>query len=771
VLASTIVAVVLLVVWAAPASALGAAWVGVPAKPIRPPRAIARVLVVSVPAVGWADVRREHARNLERLLGQSAVANMTVRSGGGGPAASYLTLGAGKRSMGTGTASDGMAFGVHDRFGASTAGEAYSRRTGRRAGAGLVDLGINAIQNINDAEPGGTSVGALGSALRAGGYRTAVIGNPDGSTPDDGLPRVRRYAIGGLMTASGRVSDGRVDDGLLVPDGSAPFGVRLDDGAVVAAFREVWTGLTRGVVMVEASDMNRAVAARSLMTPSQGDKSYAAALRRSDALVGQLLAAVDPGRDAVVVVSPAGSPTTRGLTVVGVRAPGVAPGVMKSGSTRRKGFVLLADVAPTILQLAHLPRPKSMNGRPFSETSGHATAAQRAGRLRSATDAALFRDRLLKPVTYLTTAVAAAVALAAVLAWETRRRWAWRGIARFGASWLLAFVPAVYVARLFAFHRAGNGPYYLFVVGLAVAFALVYEVAGSRDPITPTILGLGGIVMVIVLDLLTGARLQLSSPFGYTPTIGVRFSGIGNVAYSFFAASAVLLAGLLAHRVGGRRGAWVAVAVMAVALIADAAPMLGGDVGGALSMTPAFLVAALLLFGARIRLRAVIAAVAAAAVAVVVMSAIDLARPAKDRTHLGRLLTNTQQRGPGELTGVIHRKLDANLHTWSTSPWRVMFAIGVLFVIYLAWRRRSQVRVLLGRVPELRAALIGFAIVIVLGYALNDSGVAIPAVMFVVLISALVGLMMRGLDQANDTARVEAATLNFDSLLAATPPH
>jgi hypothetical protein len=100
-----------------------------------------------------------------------------------------------------------------------------------------------------------------------------------------------------------------------------------------------------------------------------------------------------------------------------------------------------------------------------------------------------------------------------------------------------------------------------------------------------------------------------------------------------------------------------------------------------------------------------------------------------------------------------------------------MFAIGVLFVIYLAWRRRSQVRVLLGRVPELRASLIGFVVVIVLGYALNDSGVAIPAVMFVVLIGVIVGLMMRGLDQPNSTAQVETATLSTDSALAAPPSH
>ena len=74
--------------------------------------------------------------------------------------------------------------------------------------------------------------------------------------------------------------------------------------------------------------------------------------------MGALLDEVDPARDAVVVVSPYGSRVSKGLTVVGVRAPGVEPGLMKSSSTRRNGFVLLADVAPSILQLLDVPRPE-----------------------------------------------------------------------------------------------------------------------------------------------------------------------------------------------------------------------------------------------------------------------------------------------------------------------------------------------------------------------------------------------------------------------------
>jgi hypothetical protein len=44
--------------------------------------------------------------------------------------------------------------------------------------------------------------------------------------------------------------------------------------------------------------------------------------------------------------------------------------------------------------------------------------------------------------------------------------------------------------------------------------------------------------------------------------------------------------------------------------------------------------------------------------------------------------------------------------------------------------------------PEYRATLVGFGILASLGYALNDSGVAIPAVMFTVLNATLAYLVM-----------------------------
>ena len=80
------------------------------------------------------------------------------------------------------------------------------------------------------------------------------------------------------------------------------------------------------------------------------------------------------------------------------------------------------------------------------------------------------------------------------------------------------------------------------------------------------LLVLGAVFGLLVVDMLLGAPLQLNTVFGYSPTVGGRFAGMGNLAYGQFAGAAFLLCGLLSRRLGGpqprhgrglqRAGAW-----------------------------------------------------------------------------------------------------------------------------------------------------------------------------------------------------------------------
>src|SRR5262249_8274403 len=261
--------------------------------------------------------------------------------------------------------------------------------------------------------------------------------------------------------------------GLLVPDRGAPFGLRYDNDAVLRAFQTVWQ--PRSVVLVESSDLVREDAYRAFATPPQRDRLLTQALERTDALVGRLLREVDVQRDAVMVVGPVHPARDVHLTVAALRAPGVQPGLLRSGTTRRPGFVQLVDIAPTILDRIGLKAPDSMEGRPFEIRDEGGSAPQRRDGITDSDNAATFRDNVVGPVLCVVTQGVLAVAALRCLARPGKRR----GIALQPAALSgLGFIAAVLLARLLPFQDWGDAAYWPALVLASVALAFLYRLAG-----------------------------------------------------------------------------------------------------------------------------------------------------------------------------------------------------------------------------------------------------------------------------------------------------
>jgi hypothetical protein len=175
--------------------------------------------------------------------------------------------------------------------------------------------------------------------------------------------------------------------------------------------------------------------------------------------------------------------------------------------------------------------------------------------------------------------------------------------------------------------------------------------------------------------------------------------------------------------------------VGAVTAIAVAAPAFGSDVGGTLAIVPAFAGLVAVLAGRTIRVRSALVVAVVTVALVVALAFADRARPESSRTHLGRFLDQLLD-GDGGL--VVRRKLHGNLAILTSSFWSFVLIAVVVAVAAVAWRRREVVRRGLGDRPAERAFLAGFVIVAVLGFALNDSGLAVPAVMLNVVVPWLV---------------------------------
>jgi hypothetical protein len=730
--------------------------IGVPLLAVAPPasagtdeRAVERVLVISLPDVVWDEIQDANLPNLTSLFEESAIADMTARSvlRRSLPGGAYVTMGAGSRALGD-PIEDGLAFDRGELYGGEPAEQVYARRMGSAPDGEVFSVAIPSIEDANDDVPYDPEIGALGDALENAGVARAVIANSDAPSEADVVPNVdlgttvlRREAALGLADGDGNVTAGAVGPRLLVDDPAAPYGVRLDQDAVLAAFDRAWA-TEPTVALVEASDLARASDYESFTTSAQGDRLWAESLMSTDRLVGALLERVDPTTDAVLVVGPYLDAGRRGLTVAALRTPDLEPGLLRSASTRRSGFVTLGDVAPTVLDLLDIERPSAMEGRPFERGSSGGGYDDRVDFLVTVEKEARFRDTIVTPVGLASVAIQAGLALAAaaMLTWHVLARRG-RRLLEVLALASLGMYPATHLAGLVSF--TSTGPYWAFVLLVALAIGVVSFAVGWRDALDPLLVVLAIILGLLLVDVVLGAPLQLNTALGYSPTAAFRFSGFGNLAFAELAAAAILLACLLVTRLGRDVGLPVALGVLLVALLADGMPMWGSDVGGVLAATPAFLVVALLLWGGRVRARAIALAGAGTAFAIAAFAVLDRVRPAGAETHLGRLVDRVSDDGWGSFETVVIRKAETSLQTFQDSVWTFMLPVALAFLAYLIWAPPGRLGRLVNRYPELRTALVGVGIAAVLGAALNDSGVAVPGVMLAILNGALVYLVLR----------------------------
>lgn len=707
-----------------------------------------RLLVLSLPATTWADLDPVTTPHLLQLLDRSGVADVATRAASGLAKLGdgYATLGAGTRS-GTDGVTDGEALDVDESFRGRTASDTFRVRTGRTVRRGLVHLGLAGLEAKNATLMFDAQVGALGDALARAGFRRAVIANADGAEPyTPPLPRYRRDAVIGLMGSDGTVPAGAVGSDLLEPDPTAPFGRRLSPDAVQQEFRAVWQ--PRSVVLVEASDLERADASKVFASPDQWARLRRRALAWTDAMIGRLLADVDSKRDAVVVVGPSHPADADALTIGAVTAPGVEPGLLESGTTRRAGFATLVDVAPTILDVLGVSPPTSMEGKPLSVEAGGGSAADRRATLIDANKDALFRDSIVTEATYVLILATIVVAGAMVIGGRVAALRVWL---RLSALVLIGYLIATYVAALLHFEAHGGLPaFWCFVIGAAAAIAAFCELVGRRTVLGPLMLALGGLLILHVADLFAGGRAEFNSVFGNSATVGIRFAGVGNLSSAQITAAAIALAALLAWRIGGTRGVRIAIAILAVSLVAIAPPIWGQDFGGTLASAPAFALLAWLLLGRRVR-RGVVLGLGGLLIGIgVATGLLDLLRPSGQRSHVGSFFESFGN-GSGGFVTILQRKASEAVDSLSAYHWIVLIIAIVALTAYLWTRMGAPLRVAADRIPTLMPAVIAFVVAAVLGTVLNDSGITVAGMMLVIAGASVVYISLTFLDATSET--------------------
>lgn len=697
---------------------------------------VSRVLVVSLPGLAWEDAHDGDTPNLDALVREAAVGDVSTRIGRRRASSTdaYLTMGAGTRAVAP-TIDVAVALDPDEAYGGVRTADVLQRRLGR-VPAGVAYLAAGAALDLNAEGPYGGVPGTLGDRLADAGVHRAVIANADaveGFVSDEPPPE-GSYARGAatmLMGEDGIVPGGTVGRWLLADDPAAPFGRRLDHAAVLSAFDEEWARADRAVVLVEASDLSRAAAYGPRATSAQRRALWDDAVTSSDALLGALLERVDPTTDAVLVVSPVSRGSAPELGLVALRTPDVDGGVLRSATTRRDGYVQLADVAPTVLRLLGEPEPDDIEGRAF-EVAPRPTGG-RTAELASEATAAGFRDSIIALV--VTLVVVALALLAGAARWRSRLPDGVAAALPFAAHAALGIAPSTFLAGEVRALVGATGAYLCFVAAVsAVLGAVTWAIDRWRPGLGP-IVALAGTVGLFAADVLLGAPLQVNTVFGYSLAVAGRFAGFGNLVFALFGAATILLGVSLVDRYGERARAWTAALFVGVVLL-EGLPMLGADVGGVLSMVPAFGITLLVLGGRRPRGRELGLLTVAAFATVMVFAFVDTLLPGGEQSHLARLADHLVHGRIGSLSDSLTRRVQASFGALDTAVWFLVLglvaAVGA-YVILISRVRPRERALLPAASPPVAAAALGLLVLAVIGLVANDSSVAVPATMLIPL--------------------------------------
>ncbi|MCW2943523.1 MAG: hypothetical protein JWR24_240 [Actinoallomurus sp.] len=654
-------------------------------------RTASNVVLIGVPGLQWADLSPVTSPVLWRLAGEGSIASLSVRTVGTWtcPMDGWLTVSAGTRA-------------------------AYPRvpcgqlpGDPKRQGGSWYSQTVPTARQINMKSNFRAAVGSLGDVVHRAGAGTAAIGP------------------GAALAAAD--SQGRLD--------------------AYAPSPETFRGWGRyRVTIVDLENVVRPYLGAGVSpqrTAKVGVAQRTAAVREADAEIGKILAALAPNTS-VIVGGLSDESNIPHLRAVVAHGPAFAPGhYIRSSSTRRDGMTILPDVTATVLATAGLQIPAQVVGVPWTKGGTRGDLSGAAAKLRGQ-DVGAQTLRATLPGFFIAFVICQLLVYAvATLALRGGHGTGWRprvlALARTLALAGAAVPVSTYLVNLLPWWKAAQPDPTLFAGVIACAALLAAVALGGpwrRDVMAPGTILAGITAIVSGVDLLRGSPLQMNSLMGYSPLVGGRYYGLGNIAFATFATGTLFFAAGIAHVLLRRdRRGWAVAVVIVLGAIADVlsgSPGLGAKFGGTIALVPGTAVAALIVAGKRVTLTRVLFFAGLGVAIITTICYLDYLRPPGQRTHLGRFAEQVLQ---GDAVPVVTRKMQAMLHTVGNIPLTLLVAGGLLFLFYALLRNKDRggkgtgpLAVAYERAPALRAGLSATLVTSMSGFAVEDSGIAVPAI-------------------------------------------
>ncbi|MEU4537483.1 hypothetical protein AB0G15_21735 [Streptosporangium sp. NPDC023825] len=686
-----------------------------------------KVVIVGIPGLEWSDLDRERTPNLWRLVGEGGSASMSTRAvppperGITCPVAGWLTVSAGQRA------------------GAPGAGCEPPRPPEPAPGGGASVPGWAELSAFNATTSYRPVLGQLGELAAGAGLKVAAVGPGAALAAANKSGKIGKYAASieqlGDLSPYGLIVVEADDLTRAWTGGRTPAGAADDpaDGTT-----DEMTGQARREAVAGADRVVGAVLDR--LPPSPGTPSPGTG---TTVLLGGL---ADTSAAPHLHVAIARGPSPGGGTY--------ARGYLTATSTRQDGLVTNTDLTATAIGLLDLKVPHGVVGRPWlgDAPSGEPVAAT-AGKLAD-DDLA---SQVLREVRGPFFAVFVAVQILFYLLAAVAIRRGWGGSRALTAVRAVAVVSgaiavSTFLAQLVPWWSLPAPMVWVIVTILGFACAVAgVALAGPwrAHPLGPLTVVAAVTSVALLADVMTGSALQVNAVTGYEPVTGGRFYGFSNIAFAVYSAGTILaLAGIAQWLISrGRRSLALAVcaAYGGLAVFADGWPAWGADFGG----VPAFLVGVavflILLSGGRVSPLRLVLVGLAGGLLIGAIAVADWLRPAEQRTHLGAFV---QQVLDGEAWTVVGRKFGAmigvTVGNWSLS---LLTLVALAFLFLVLDRPSRWGASALGRAyalaPALRAGLIGALACALIGFLMNDSGIAIPAMALTVAVPLTLAACVR----------------------------
>ncbi|BFT75396.1 hypothetical protein [Paenibacillus sp. P36] len=733
-----------------------------------------QVTVVSIPGLSFQELRPDLLSELphfKQMTELGAVGAMNIRTANRSIRDVYASLGAGEPAV---SHVEALAFEAKESRHGVRVSDLMNRYTGLLEGNqasllkedSLIVPELATLKRLNKEQAYG--VGALGDLLKTYGVHRSILGSSDlGRGLHLEQKQLRRFAPLMLMDSNGIVDKGTLGEDAAIASVDRASGVSTDYAHLIS----LWKNRQQpSITLIELGDLYRLYNEKTHYDQDRFNELKKWVLRDMDQWLGQLMEAMQPGKDSLWFFSPEvnaeAAKSKLYLSPILHYSKDGGAGMLVSESTRRQGVVTSQDFTSTLLSEFKIPIPIGLIGIPIAST-GMSHALDQLVKDQSNMQM-IYRSRpsLLYPFATFEMIVLLLALIYIVWIKRTGKKEAVlaHDVLRIVLLSLLT-APAVmlllgWVAEPAVTQFGIDGAIIVLVCSFIVGSLLLAMILSAYSEITTMIwLGVGNAAL-IVLDACTGAHAMKYSVLGYDPMIGARYYGIGNEYMGVLIGALVLgITAALQRRYAARgtrasrAAALAACAAFLLVTVCLTAPSLGANAGGALSAAVAFGVAGAQCFAGERwrelrlgRASALLAALLALGIgALWLLNSADSPAAFARESHVGRAFHALRAGQFDQIGHLIVRKLRMNVHLLRASVWSKVLITSLFVMAVLVLRPRGRLRVWQHKNPYWMYGFSANMIGAIAALLLNDSGIVAAATMIVFVAVPLLLLRLREL--------------------------